>query len=322
MLRQRITSRIGGQPSRSFRELLSIWLAFLDAKDRSPETIRTFRWTVGEFVNFLESEAVSPSDLTVEHTARFVQATKQRPGRNGDGHITASGIFALAKDARNFLNFLHANQFLTHSVKVPVPTQPKGRREYLHSQVEREALLDAAKGGRLVQRDYALILLMLETGLRNFEVRAINWGDLSWHDKYGIGKVHVRLGKGRKERKVPFPVCVWEATQNWRGILMERLGTAATELDSPVFLDERGHRMSKHGMRMLFKRLSMRAGIWVTPHMLRHTYGRDMAKRNLPLPALQCYMGHADIKTTMIYATLEQDDGLDDLYLEAILHGT
>ena len=79
--------------------------------------------------------------------------------------------------------------------------------------------------------------------------------------------------------------------------------------------------MTNDTIRMLFQRLSERAGFWVTPHQLRHTYGRTMVKRGLPLPALQLFMGHSNIKTTMIYASLDEDDGLDDIYLAAITNG-
>ena len=88
--------------------------------------------------------------------------------------------------------------------------------------------------------------------------------------------------------------------------------------------------MTKDTMRMLFQRLSMRASVVlsgkmdafkVTPHMLRHTYAITMVKRNLHITVLQKFMGHAEIKTTMIYLQLTEDDGTDDLYLEALRNG-
>ena len=306
----------------TFPELLDIWIGFLEAEEKSERTIETYRWTAGQFVAFCESEGIPPDGLTIQHTAAYAKAVKKRPGRrkaqNGDKQqITPGGRYALMKDARNFLNWCYKKDLIERSVAVPVPKQPKPKIPRLKSDEERETFLEAARRGRNPQRDELLVLFMLETGLRRMEVLAFNWGDLFFNGG-PLPKVHVPKGKGRKERWVPMPNKVWFMLQYMKEDIEERSGPEAVADNAPVFMKENGERMTNDTIRMLFQRLSERAGFWVTPHQLRHTYGRTMAKLGLPLPVLQNYMGHADIKTTMIYAELDEDDGLDMIYLKAM----
>ena len=311
----------------TFPELLDIWIGFHEAEEKSESTVETYRWTVGQFVNFLEAESVSPDTISVADTTAYMGEVRKRPGRkkpqNGDKpQISKWGRYALAKDARNFLNWLHANRYLEFPVKVPVPKAPKQKRPHLETQAKIDAFREATQFGRNRMRDEALVLLMLESGLRNFEVRAVNWGH-TWKPKTNIpiAKVFVPKGKGRKERTVSINSEAWTYLRLLKSDVEVTYGLEFVADDQPVFLLERGTRMTEDGMTELFKRLSGRAGFHVTPHMLRHTYGRTMVKRGLPLPVLQFFMGHSNIKTTMIYAELDEDDGLDDIFLAAIQNG-
>ena len=300
-------------------------------------TTETYRWTVGQFVSFCEREGITPQTLSLTHTTAYMGEVKKRPGRKKapegeEQKIGAWGRYALGKDARNFLNWLHENRYLEYAVKVPVPKTPKVSTPHLETKEKISALQESAKGsrGRNCFRDMALIDFMLETGLRNFEVRAVNWGHLSFQAERPLGHVLVPTGKGRKQRIVPFPADVWRALGFWKMDVERFFGQEAIGDDAPVFVKENGQRMTKDTMRMLFQRLSMRASVVlsgkmdafkVTPHMLRHTYAITMVKRNLHITVLQKFMGHADIKTTMIYLQLTEDDGTDELYLAALRNG-
>ncbi len=308
-----------GKPHLGFSEMMEVWISFLEAEEKSPTTTITYRWNVGQFVAFCEREGITPETLTIQHTAAYAAEVRKRPGRikapKGEKQqITPGGRFALLKDCRNFLNWIHKHDLMDRKIGVPVPKQPKTNPKRLKTVDEREGFLEAARGGRNVRRDELFVMFMLETGLRRMEILACNWGDLVVNGELGTPKVHVRKGKGRKERWVPMPMEVWAKLQVMKAEIEEERGPEAVADNAPVFTKENGRRFTNDTIRMLFNRLSERAGFKVTPHQLRHTYGRTMAKRGLPLPVLQNYMGHADIKTTMIYAELDEDDGLDLIY--------
>ncbi len=175
---------------------------------------------------------------------------------------------------------------------------------------------------------------MNETGLRNFEVRAVDWDHLSYENGSLIGHIFVPKGKGRKKRTVPFPVDVWLLLNVLKMNVEETHGSEAVADDAPVFVKENGQRMTEDTMRMLFNRLSERAGkilfpddekkaqaYHVTPHMLRHTYAIQSIKRGLHITVLQKFMGHSDVKTTMGYLRFTEDDGLGDLYIKTLRNG-
>jgi site-specific recombinase XerD len=151
-------------------------------------------------------------------------------------------------------------------------------------------------------RDLALVGLMLQDGLRSCEVLALQLADLKLADT----QLRV-LGKGNKERLLPL-------TQDIRDVLdkylcLERPLTHSTSLFICLKGSSRGLPLTTAGLRSLFRH--HRAGSHVSqanPHRFRHTFGADMVRAGISLPALQQLMGHAQIRTTMLYVQLAPQD--------------
>ena len=160
----------------------------------------------------------------------------------------------------------------------------------------------------ITDRDRAIVQLLLDSGLRRMEITALNWVDLQWNEERKVGRVVVRKGKGQKQRRSYFTAKSWYWLKLYRDSLDEERKTPT----SPVFQAKSGERLKASGFAELFKRLSWRSGVHVSPHMCRHTYGRNAAMV-MPLPALQKTMGHSSITTTMIYAELA-DDSVEEAY--------
>lgn len=309
--------------SSNFRDPFNTWLAFLKAEGKSQRTTDTYLWTVGQFVAFCEREDITPQTITVNHTAKYAEEVRGRPGRlkAPDGEDQKIGVwsyYGMLKDARNFLNWCHRNDLISRVVSIPVPKQPKQTVPRLRSQEQRENVLEMASTTFYPQRDRALVWILLETGLRNEEMRNLNWGDLFTNGEYGMPKVRVRNGKGGKDRTVPMPIEVHHALYFLKEDIKEELGPEFVADDAPIFQMPDGRRITVDAVRTIFARISRGVGFRVYPHMLRHTYGRTMVKRNVPLPAIQAWMGHSSIETTMIYAALDEDDGLDKIYLKML----
>ena len=88
-----------------------------------------------------------------------------------------------------------------------------------------------------------------------------------------------------------------EALQAW-------LASRPVSNDRAVFISEHGKRLSVAGIQYLLRDYCERAGIKLTAHQLRHTFGRRMAEAHLPLTSLQSLLGHKDVRTTQIYVHL------------------
>jgi integrase/recombinase XerD len=151
-------------------------------------------------------------------------------------------------------------------------------------------------------RDLALVGLMLLDGLRSGEVLALQLQDLQLAE----GQMWV-LGKGSKKRVVPLPPEILEVLGNYAR--WERPRTHAPTLFVSLKGRQRGQPMTPAGLRSLFRHHRQLTQVrQAHPHRLRHTFGSDMVRAGMSLPALQHLMGHSQIQTTMLYIQLAPQD--------------
>jgi site-specific recombinase XerD len=151
-------------------------------------------------------------------------------------------------------------------------------------------------------RDLALVGLMLLDGLRSCEVLGLELEDVQLAD----GQTRVR-GKGNKKRVLPLPPDIL-------GVLGQYLRHERPLTNSPaLFISlkgrQRGRPMTAAGLRSLFRHHRVRSRIsQAHPHRLRHTFGADMVRAGMSLPALKQLMGHSQIHTTLLYVELAPQD--------------
>ena len=151
-------------------------------------------------------------------------------------------------------------------------------------------------------RDLAVIALMLLDGLRSCEVLQLQLEDLS------LPQAQLRvLGKGSKRRVLPLPAETLQVLQNY--LRLERPLTNSPALFVSLKGRQRGRAMTAAGLRSLFRHHRLRSRVpQANPHRLSHTFGTDMVRAGISLPALMHLMGHADIHTTMLYVQLAPED--------------
>ena len=151
-------------------------------------------------------------------------------------------------------------------------------------------------------RDLALVGLMLLDGLRSCEVLALQLEDL----QLAQGQMRV-LGKGNKQRVVPLPPETLEVLANY--LRLERPLTNSSALFVSLKGRQRGQPMTPAGLRSLFRHHRVLTQVpHANPHRCRHTFGSDMVRAGMSLPALQHLMGHSQIQTTMLYVQLAPQD--------------
>lgn len=152
-------------------------------------------------------------------------------------------------------------------------------------------------------RDIAIVALMLADGLRSHEVLAANCGDLLW------SQACLRvMGKGNKERVLPLSQEILDSIRHYL-----RLERPATNACFSLFVSLKGRRrgqpMTPAGLRSLFRHHRRKTGIaQAHPHRFRHTFGADMVRAGVSLPALMHLMGHANIQTTLLYTEVSRED--------------
>lgn len=148
-------------------------------------------------------------------------------------------------------------------------------------------------------RDRAIVLAMLQGGLRAGEVRRLRLADVD------VGMRRLRVsGKGGRERVVPVDRAFFVELTNY--LRTERpVGLATPEVFVVLRGPTTGRAMSEDGLRKIFRTHRQSSGaVRVRPHRLRHTYGTELAAAGVDLPVLQALMGHAHPETTAGYVHL------------------
>jgi site-specific recombinase XerD len=151
-------------------------------------------------------------------------------------------------------------------------------------------------------RDLSLIALMLLDGLRSCEIRQLQLENLR------LSEAQIRVhGKGNKERMLPLPADTIQALQNY--LYLERPLTNSPYLFVSLKGRQRGRPMTPAGIRSLFRHHRRQSQVpRANPHRFRHTFGSDMVRAGVSLPALMRLMGHAHIHTTMLYIEISPQD--------------
>ena len=166
-----------------------------------------------------------------------------------------------------------------------------------------EALLQAPDTKTpLGLRDRAILETMYATGLRASEVVGLRPNDIDLE----VGIV-TAFGKGKKERLVPLGR---EAQAAVRRYLKDvRPGLVQGREGRPLFLNNRGGKLSRMGLWTIVRRHAITAGVErvLTPHVLRHSFASHLLERGADLRSLQAMLGHADISTTQIYTHITRE---------------
>jgi integrase/recombinase XerC len=149
-------------------------------------------------------------------------------------------------------------------------------------------------------RDRAILELLYASGLRVSELTALNVEDIDRAQEI----IHVRRGKGRKERIVPFGDKARLAMDLYwlqRMDLLEKMKSGGDH--SAIFLNNRARRLTSRSVARIVKSYAKRAGLnWnLHPHALRHAFATHLLADGADLRAIQELLGHASLSTTQRY---------------------
>ncbi|HPA96499.1 MAG: tyrosine recombinase XerC [Acidobacteria bacterium] len=285
------------------RTLVFRYLEHLDReRNYSPHTLRAYAGDLDRFLDFLGTDylgrdpgAIRPEEVDAAAVRAFLAWLARRgTSRQSQGRALAA--------VRGLLRYACRSGVLTvdPSRGIRAPKAPKRIPEHLRPG-EIENLLEAPAGDEpLARRDRALLELLYATGLRVSELVSLDWGDLD------LGHRVLRVvGKGRKERMVPFGRPAAEALAAWREVWPERLAPGSEE--EAVFLNARGGRLTDRSVRRRLDRAVAATALarGVHPHVLRHTFATHLLERGADLRAIQELLGHESLSTTQRYTHVD-----------------
>jgi integrase/recombinase XerC len=290
---------IAGEP-----DWMAPFLASLARDDLAPATLRGYRYDLRHFLAWRRT--VQDGAFAIESLAEYdliayrqhMVAAGRRPAtinRRLDALRRlcrwARGTGALASDAARDVR----------SMRTARNQQPSGLTD-----IEAHALLRAAGASShgLAARNYAMVQLMLQAGLRVGEVAALQVADLSMSER--SGSVRIRHGKGLKARDVPLNASARRALKQY---LEER---RLSGQDAALFVSSRDTAMPVRTIQAVMASLARRARLKrgaVSAHTLRHTFALGYLRDNPgKLVELAGLLGHDSLDTTAIYTRPSRDD--------------
>jgi len=283
--------------------VIDAFVAFL-SKERndSPHTVKAYARDVGEFAAFCEAFYGGP--WTWGGVDRLAV-------RGFLGHLQQRGLakrsIARALSAlRTFYRFLNATQGLevnparaarTPKLDKTLPVHlERAEIEMLFAEAEARAQA-AGEGGFRETRDLAMLELFYSTGMRLSELAGLNDQDLDL-----VSDQAKLRGKGKKERIVPVGSHATAALRRYfrlRDALLAALGAPIR----PVFVNQRGKRLSTRGVQLALKSLfaTLARGRDLHVHALRHSFATHLLDAGADLRAVQELLGHASLSTTQVY---------------------
>jgi integrase/recombinase XerC len=197
---------------------------------------------------------------------------------------------------RGFLKFLKDNQIIfgnpADTVEGPIREE---REPAILLKTEYKALLQVAGEN---PRDFAIVMLFLQTGLRVSELVNLKLEDVDFVSR----ELTVRQGKGRKDRVVPLVGQAGAALKTYLAIR-----DSSTEYDN-VFLARNGTSMDVRTVRYRIHKYYVEAGIKkkASVHTLRHTFATHQIHNGLKLNQLKEVLGHRQMETTYKYVHLDR----------------
>ena len=316
------------------KELLKEFLAHLRLnRNASAHTVRAYESDLSQYLIFVgKLHDCWVSELTPEQlTADSVRAHVAELGRVGEARSSvARKISAL----RTFVRYLRREGYIDHD---PTGLAVAPRREQtlpVHlTEQEMVQLLEQPDASQpLGRRDRAILELFYASGLRLSELESLDI------DSVDLSARMLRvMGKGRKERMLPFNQAAEQAIRTWlrdRAEVERRAQKADRPPDRSTKYSERGSRAAPHARSAkraaLFvnyrgTRLSGRSidrllrkyvaqfstQIGISPHALRHSFATHLLQRGADLRTIQELLGHSRISTTQRYTHVNATQLID-----------
>ena len=253
----------------------------------SPATLDFYKYTAGVFLKWSEEQGITSLDQV---DARLVRHYLAELAGQGKADKT---VHAHARAIRTLLRFWYAEHYLPTLVTFAMPRMEKKRLPCLTAD-QLTTILSACNK----LREKALILFMVDSGLRRAEIINLNWDDIDIMS----GLVRIKRGKGGKARSAVIGATTRRALLAYRRIL----GNPAK--DSPVFLSRNSGRFTGPGFLQIFRRLSAQTGIHITPHALRRTFVILSLRAGMDVLHLQALLGHTSLDMVQHYAQMVDDD--------------
>lgn len=279
-------------------QLLSDFIDYIEIeKGLSENTIEAYRRDIFSFIDFCAVEDINL--ITRLHVSSFMMDLREK------GIVPAS-IARKLSSLKSFFKWACANEYLKGNPLSSIETAklPKHLPKVL-SVNDITTLLKQD----LNRRERVVVELLYSCGLRVSELCNLKMNNINLNTMNIIC-----IGKGSKERMIPFGKVALDAINNY---MQERdYILSETNSNSEYFvLSDRGDKISRQDIYRIIHRLGKTLHKEISPHTLRHTFATHLLENGADLRVVQELLGHSDVATTQLYTHISKKR-LKDIYFK------
>jgi len=311
MSRKRQRETVDSIETARLAELLDEWVWHCRIEQRSEQTCRNYRRYTNRFLRWLEQN----NRKKCGSAELMAYLGSMRNEKDADSPLRPMTAVLHHGILHNFFAWMVRYGYLDISPMESVP-KPRASRDQLQV-FEKEQfarLLDAARKGREPKRNVAMLLLLMDTGMRVGELCGLRLCDI---ELKGINRCRV-TGKGNKQRDVYFGATTSRAVHAYlrdHPAASEQVADGNFASKTHFLLSStgahRGEPMTPVGVHRVIQTLGQRAGIQgvrCSPHTLRHTFATWFIRNGGNQQALQAILGHTTPAMSQFYVNLAQAD--------------
>ena len=279
--------------------LIQQFIEYLKANDKAPATITSYSSDLYLFSNWFEKtnhEILKANKVTPTDLRKYKRYLVDYP-------MKANSINRKISVLKIFVTWLLATERIKQSFPLPKMVKEtnsspvwleKNRQNFMLRHLEKHAN----------SRDYAIIKLLLNTGLRVNEVVNLKWYDIKVTDKKGV--LTVRYSKANRYRSIPL-------NKDARSALSTLGFVNMVGKDQAIANGQRGQ-LSSRGIQLIIKRrLEYTELDFVSPHILRHTFCKNLVDAGVSLEKIALLAGHESFDTTRLYCQPSFNDLSDSV---------
>ena len=288
-------------------DTLQLYLSYLkDQRGYSDHTIDSYRRDIDMFLVFMKDEGYNLKSVDANLIRNFLryEVIKGISKRSNQRRIIAM---------RRYYEWLLKYGYVKYNpfIAIKAPKHDSTLPSFLHEE-EVETLIeaDAKREDFLAKRDHAIIILLYASGIRVSELVGLKLQDINL--RYRTMRI---IGKGKKERIVPFSNSALEAIndylQNCRNLILNK-----NNIDKPtnaIFLNNKGEQITTRGVQYILKKIEDKTGVNVDlhPHKMRHTFATHLLEKGADLRTIQEILGHTSLETTQVYTHVTTSKMID-----------
>lgn len=258
----------------------------------SVHTLSNYQRQLNQIIQIFNANGITDWGQVTPSAVQFMLAQSRKQG------LHEKSLALRLSALRQFFSYLNRQGELNINPAsgISAPKQGKHLPKNIDNEQIQQLLADDSKSP-IDLRDKAILELMYSSGLRLSELQGLNLNNIN------IRAREVRVvGKGNKERLLPFGRYASQAIQQWL-----KVRSLFNPKDEALFVSQLGNRLSHRAIQKRVETWGRRQGLnsHLNPHKLRHSFATHMLEATSDLRAVQELLGHRHLSTTQIYTHLD-----------------